>query len=174
VRARRAWVKQVAERFAEHCGRIGERGEIVLRYETTVPANAESVELALEEAIATRRASDLRYGMTQVGPHRDDLTMLLDGRELRAFGSAGQQRTAAIALRALEAETLRDASGAAPVFLLDDPFAELDARRATRVLSLLGEIGVGQTVLAVPRDSDIPRELTGLPRFRVEAGTVTQ
>lgn len=173
VRARRAWVKQVAERFAERCARIGERGEIVLRYETAVAANAESVELALEEAIAARRASDLRYGLTQVGPHRDDLTMLLAGRELRAFGSAGQQRTAAIALRTLEAETLRDARGASPVFLLDDPFAELDARRATRVLSLLNEIGVGQTVLAVPRDSDIPAELTDLPRFRVEAGTIT-
>ena len=173
VRARRAWVKQVAERFAERCATIGERGEIVLRYETTVAANAESVELALQEAIAARRASDLRYGLTQVGPHRDDLTMLLDGRELRTFGSAGQQRTAAIVLRTLEAETLRDAHGASPVFLLDDPFAELDARRATRVLSLLNEVGVGQTVLAVPRDSDIPRELTELPRFRVEAGTVT-
>ena len=107
-----------------------------------------------------------------MGPHRDDLSLTLDGRELRAFGSAGQQRTAAFALRTLEAETLRDALGASPVFLLDDPFAELDAGRAARVLQLLRDVGLGQTVLAVPRDSDIPDELTALPRYRVDRGRI--
>lgn len=174
VRARRSWVKQVAERFAERCATIGERGQVSFRYESSADVNAESVELALSESLAAKRLSDLRHGITQVGPHRDDLTMLLDGRELRTFGSAGQQRTAAIALRTLEAETLRDAHGASPVFLLDDPFAELDERRASRVLVLLRDVGIGQTVLAVPRDSDIPAELTDLARYRVVAGTVTQ
>lgn len=174
VRARRAWVTQVRERFAERCAAIGERGVVTLRYDTAVDANAESVELALSSALAAKRASDLRYGLTQVGPHRDDLTMLLDGREVRTFGSAGQQRTAAIALRTLEAETLRDAHGASPVFLLDDPFAELDARRASRVLTLLREVGIGQTVLAVPRETDIPPELTELARYRVLAGSVSR
>lgn len=172
IRARRAWVKQVAERYAERCAAIGERGEAELCYETTVDPNAESVEQALADAIASRRSHDLRYGLTHVGPHRDDLSLSLDGRELRAFGSAGQQRTAAFALRTLEAETLRDARGAAPVFLLDDPFAELDAGRAARVLGLLRDVGLGQTVLAVPRDSDIPEELTALPKCRVERGRI--
>lgn len=173
VRSRRAWVGRVASRFAERCEAIGERGVAELRYETSLNANAESLELALAEAIATKRTTDLKLGVTQVGPHRDDLTMLLDGRELRTFGSAGQQRTAAIALRTLEAETIRDARGTSPVFLLDDPFAELDARRAARVLTLLREIGLGQTVLAVPRDSDIPPELISLARYRVANGRVT-
>jgi DNA replication and repair protein RecF len=174
IRARRSWVSQVAERFAERCASIGERGVVTLRYDTAIDPNAESVELALSSALAAKRSSDLRYGLTQVGPHRDDLTMLLDGRELRTFGSAGQQRTAAIALRTLESETLRDAHGASPVFLLDDPFAELDARRASRVLTLLREVGVGQTVLAVPRDTDIPPELTELTRYRVTSGSVSR
>jgi len=173
VRARRAWVAQVSDRFADRCGVIGERGAPALRYETAVAANAESVELAIGTALAGRRGSDVRAGLTQFGPHRDDLTMLLDGRELRIFGSAGQQRTAAIALRTLEAETLRAAHGASPVFLLDDPFAELDERRAARVLSLLNDVGVGQAILAVPRDTDIPAELTALSRHRVIAGRVS-
>jgi DNA replication and repair protein RecF len=172
MRVRRAWITQVASRFAERCAAIGERGTIHLKYETRVDANAESIEVALADALAAKRSSDLRYGLTQTGPHRDDLIMLLDGRELRTFGSAGQQRTAAIALRTLEAETLREARGAAPVFLLDDPFAELDVRRATRVLTLLREVGLGQTVLAVPRDTDIPDELTELPRCRVDNGRI--
>jgi DNA replication and repair protein RecF len=172
IRSRRVWVMQVAGQFAERCAAIGERGRVELRYDTSVNANAESVEKAIAEGLAARRESDLRLGLTQVGPHRDDIVMRIDGRELRTFGSAGQQRTAAIALRSLEAETIREARGASPIFLLDDPFAELDARRAQRVLALLGEIGLGQTLLAVPRDSDIPPELTTLPRFRIANGAM--
>ena len=100
----------------------------------------------------------------------------LDGRDLRVFGSAGQQRTAAIALRMLEAATVTERRGLAPMFLLDDPFAELDARRSARILSLLEREGMGggQTVLAVPRDSDIPAELTRLERFRIAGGVMTR
>lgn len=172
ARTRRAWVARMQEPFAERCVTIGERVPMEMRYVTSVNANAERLELALAEALAGKRGSDLRMGMTLAGPHRDDLGMLLGGRDLRTFGSAGQQRTAAIALRTLEAETVRDARGASPVFLLDDPFAELDVRRATRVLALLHDIGFGQTILAVPRDADIPAELTSLARARVAAGRV--
>lgn len=172
--ARRAWVEHARDRFARRCAAVGERGEIALRYATTLQTTRDvlSARLSLAESLAAKRASDLRYGLTQAGPHRDDVVMLLDGHELRTFGSAGQQRTAAIALRTLEAETLREARGVSPIFLLDDPFAELDAGRAARVLSLLSDVGLGQTVLAVPRDSDIPNELTQLPRSRVSAGRV--
>ena len=67
--------------------------------------------------------------------------MTLDGRELRAVGSAGQQRTAAVALRLLEAETYQRRSGSAPVFLMDDPFAELDAKRGAAIVSVLQRLG---------------------------------
>jgi DNA replication and repair protein RecF len=61
------------------------------------------------------------------------------------------------------------------VFLLDDPFAELDVRRATRILAMLTQgASEQQIILAVPRESDIPAELTGLERLRVRAGAVTR
>ena len=116
-------------------------------------------------------ASTCGAGSRTPGPHRDDLALTLDGRELRAFGSAGQQRTAAIALRLLEAETLRERLGAAPLFLLDDPFAELDVRRSARILELLADQGMGQTLLTVPRESDIPPALTTLARWRIARGS---
>src|SRR5688500_278836 len=147
IRSRRSWVLRHAEVFAERCARIGERSKVELRYDAAVSVNAESVELALAEAISARRSADLRLGLTTLGPHRDDLPILIDGREMRDFGSAGQQRSAAIALRTLEADTLRTAREAAPVFLLDDPFAELDERRAARVMSLMRDVGLGQTIL---------------------------
>jgi DNA replication and repair protein RecF len=174
MRARVEWVRRAQARFAERCQRIGETSGVALRYAASVdpPSSAVSVEEALLAALASRRGTDLRLGVTGVGPHRDDLVLLLDGRELRTFGSAGQQRTAAIALRTLEAETVRDARDAAPVFLLDDPFAELDATRSARVLGLLQEIGLGQTVLAVPRETDIPAALSPLPRYRITQGCI--
>jgi DNA replication and repair protein RecF len=110
--------------------------------------------------------------VTLDGPHRDDLALELDGRELRTYGSAGQQRTAAIALRLLEAATIREAHAAEPLVLLDDPFAELDVHRAGRILELLEDGARGQTVLAVPREAEVPPRFTRLARYRVVQGDV--
>ena len=126
----------------------------------------------MARALEETRPLDLRRGLTHAGPHRDDLALTLEGRELRIFGSAGQQRTAAIALRLLEGETLNERLGARPLLLLDDPFAELDARRSARIRELLAARGMGQTLLAVPRESDIPPALTQLARWRIAGGVV--
>jgi recombinational DNA repair ATPase RecF len=74
----------------------------------------------------------------------------------------------------LEAATFTERTTRAPIFLLDDPFAELDVRRSTRILEWLSrdERGAGQTILAVPRETDIPSELTRLRRLRVAGGAV--
>lgn len=171
--ARRSWVEAHRARYAELCAAIGERGTADIRYASAIAGtDPATVRDALREALARTRAADLRRGLTHAGPHRDDLVLALDGRELRAYGSAGQQRTAAIVLRLLEADTRRAAAGAEPVILLDDPFAELDAGRALRILELLGAQRTGQTVLAVPRDDDIPPRLTRLARYRVAAGAI--
>lgn len=176
-RERVLWSEQAAPRFAELCAAIGEQAPVAMRYATSLqPSSSSAVEdvsRALADSLEERRGLDMRRGLTHSGPHRDDLTLTLDGRELRAFGSAGQQRTAAIALRLLEAETLRARLGAAPLFLLDDPFAELDVRRSAHILDLLDEHGMGQTLLTVPRESDIPPALTSLARWGIESGVVT-
>ena len=129
---------------------------------------------ALLAAFDRQRKHDIRRGITHSGPHRDDLTLMLDGRELRVFGSAGQQRTAAIALRMLEGETLRESRGLSPLLLLDDPFAELDVHRSANILELLRGAGLGQTILVVPRESDIPPELLQLERRRIRSGIITE
>jgi DNA replication and repair protein RecF len=172
-KARRAWVEAVAGRFEELCHEIGETSVVRIRYASSLaPTDDPAVALAL--ALDEKRAHDLRRGLTHAGPHRDDLVVTIDGRDLRVFGSAGQQRTAAIALRMLEAATFSERTGRAPVFLLDDPFAELDARRSARILGLLARDGLGQTMLAVPRESDIPAQLTRLDRVDVVAGAVSR
>ena len=175
--ARREWVDSVADRLTSLCHDIGEAGAVAVRYSSSLlPSTMASADVAsaLVSALEDKRDHDARRGLTHAGPHRDDLVITLDGRDVRTFGSAGQQRSAAIALRMLEAATFRERSGRAPVFLLDDPFAELDVRRAARILGMLtARGGDQQIILAVPRESDIPNELTSLERLRVAGGVVT-
>lgn len=165
------WVRQRANEFSRLTSAIGESGTSLMSYSSSI-AKESDIRGALENALARHRRHDIRRGMTHSGPHRDDLSLTLDHRDLRLFGSAGQQRTAAIALRMLEGDTIRESRGIAPVLLLDDPFSELDVKRSAKILDLLRGSGMGQTVLAVPRASDIPPELIGLERRTVHAGLI--
>jgi DNA replication and repair protein RecF len=171
IETRARWVASSAPEFARLSEEIGENGEAQIRYVSPF-AESEARYDVLLAAFEEKRALDMRRGLTHVGPHRDDLELTLDGRDLRLFGSAGQQRTAAIALRMLEAATLRDHAGAEPVLLLDDPFAELDIRRAARILLMLEKRGLGQTILVVPRESDIPPGLMRLDRLQMRDGSI--
>jgi DNA replication and repair protein RecF len=171
IEKRAKWVTDRRDEYAGLSDEIGEKGDAHMRYVCAF-ADSEARHDVLLAALEEKRPLDMRRGITSVGPHRDDLELTLDGRDLRLFGSAGQQRTAAIALRMLEAATLRDHAGAEPLLLLDDPFAELDIRRAARILLVLEKRGLGQTILAVPRESDIPPGLMRLERLRVSDGMV--
>lgn len=170
-KARLDWIERNAERFAALCSAIGESAAVTMRYASAVGPE-DDLAAALARALAERRTSDVRRALTHAGPHRDDLILTIAGRELRTFGSAGQHRTAAIALRMVEADTLSDRRGGRPLMLLDDPFAELDLRRASRIVDLLAQEGLGQTILAVPRESDIPAGLPSLERRRIRAGEI--
>ncbi len=185
------FVRGHAERFSQLADAIGERLPVTMRYAVSSAAGATGLgddgddrsrdltahsahyREAFTRALTHQRPQEMRRGMTLVGPHRDELALLLGGRELRTFGSAGQQRSAAIALRLLELATLRDAIGGTPLLLLDDPFAELDLGRAGRVLSLLEDTGVDQVLLAVPRVEDIPDAFTRLERRTMRDGVLT-
>lgn len=181
VAARQAFVRAQSERYVQLCTAIGERQPALLRYQSVGGDNSEALSTsataqgeALTAALMQQRGTELRRGMTLVGPHRDDLLLQLGGRDLRTFGSAGQQRSAAIALRLLELATLREAIGSAPLLLLDDPFAELDLGRAARVLHLLEDAGATQVLLAVPRVEDIPEAFTRLARCTMRDGLLTE
>lgn len=167
--ARREWTACWQERYAEFCAELGEGDPPTARYAARHEAEEEDAP-ALLRALGATLDRDLRRGMTTMGPHRDDVRLELDGHELRRFGSAGQQRTAAIALRLLEAETLRQARGAPPIGLYDDVFAELDADRQARLLRLIRTSLPGQAILTAPRESEVPEELLNRPRWTMARG----
>jgi len=172
IETRARWVDAHAGDFTQLAERIGEQGRAEMHYSSPF-ADAEARHDVLLAAFDEKRALDMRRGLTHVGPHRDDLEITLDGRDLRMFGSAGQQRSAAIALRMLEAATLRERAGAEPLLLLDDPFAELDIHRAGKILVMLEERGLGQTILVVPREADIPAGLMRLDRLAIQNGALS-
>jgi DNA replication and repair protein RecF len=117
-------------------------------------------------------------GQTLSGPHRDDLGFAYESGDravdLREFGSGGQVRTAAIALRMIEAETIHANRNRDCLVLLDDIFAELDAPRSARIMELLETDERGQVILTAPKESDIRLRGGRLESWRISAGKVFQ
>ena len=111
------------------------------------------------EQLRLRHRLDYLRGYTSLGPHRDDLEIFHEGRPLRAYGSQGQQRTAALALKLSELEFIRSVREEYPVLLLDDVLSELDQHRREKLLGFIN--GTVQTFLTVndrhlaPVDGDV-------------------
>ncbi len=123
----------------------------------------------LSEALSHLRREDLLRGVTTVGPHRDDLSVVLDGRPARTHASQGEQRSLALALRLAVHRELEEATGQSPLLLLDDVFSELDPNRSRGVLSALqSEQTLLTTAGALPPDIDYSA------RFRVTGGRIVR
>jgi len=111
------------------------------RYKTVVdnPDEIDRLERKLEEELQARLVKDLERGVTTVGPHRDDITFLLDGLELRRFGSQGQHRLFALSLKLAELYFFSDMLDDLPIFLLDDVFGDLDSAKTAVLMRMLAE-----------------------------------
>jgi DNA replication and repair protein RecF len=166
---------RLSPRFARIAARIARsEGGYGFVYRSSVPVeperadHEESVRDAWSRALVDRYEVDRARGWTTVGPHRDDLELRLDDRELARYGSQGERRTAAVALRLLEAEVLETDTGQRPILLLDDVFSELDEGRAERLLEWLGDRH--QRFVTSPRP--LPWLADGLARWTVAAGRI--
>jgi DNA replication and repair protein RecF len=163
-------VARVAEGFPALAAELGLSGAADVRYRPRTRATTPE-ELAAE--LAERRQSDLDRGFTQHGPHRDDLVMVRDGRELKAFGSQGEQRIALLALLLAERAVLADERGAPPLLLLDDVMSELDADRRALLVQRLDD--GGQAVITTTELAHVPgAEAAATVRLAVAPGAVLQ
>ncbi len=131
-------------------------GTVRLEYRSALPAGI--TEDAFVAEMRRRRPEEVRRGQSLVGPHRDDVVMEQDGREVRTYGSRGQQRVLALALRLAEAGPVTRAVGSAPILLLDDALSELDREVQRNVLDHVE--GLGQVFLTTA-DGDLPRRAAG-------------
>ncbi|WP_066460686.1 DNA replication/repair protein RecF [Sanguibacter suarezii] len=149
--------------------------------------SAAQIELQLLEAMAAVRSKEIERGVCLVGPHRDDVVLTLGGLPAKGYASHGESWSFALALRLASYRLLTDGpehipgaesfwfaeSGpdTEPVLILDDVFAELDARRRTRLAELVA--GAGQVIITAAVLDDIPDQLVGT-RLDVAGGTVTR
>ncbi len=142
-------------------------GQVRLEYRCALGPNP--TEANFVEALEGRLADEQRRGQTLSGPHRDDLLIEVDGRDLRTFGSRGQQRLMALALRLAEAGPVAEAVGSNPVLLLDDALSELDPAVQRRVLEHIA--GAGQVFLTTA-DAALP-DVGTAAWWEVRGGQVT-
>jgi DNA replication and repair protein RecF len=163
-------VAAVEDGVAAIARELGLAGEVALRYRPRSKAQ-DAAGLAAE--FAERLEADLERGFTTHGPHRDDLALVRDGRDLRVYGSQGEQRLGLLALLLAEREVLEAERGAPPLMLLDDVMSELDADRRGRLVERLcagGQAVVTTTDLAHVPAADGP----GVTRVAVADGVVLQ
>ncbi|MBJ7331226.1 MAG: DNA replication/repair protein RecF [Solirubrobacteraceae bacterium] len=156
----------LAEPFVTAASDLGLAGEGELRYRPRT--HAEHPEGFATE-LAERIEGDLERGFTGHGPHRDDILLARDGRELRAYGSQGEQRLALLALLLAERDALADARGAVPLLLLDDVMSELDPIRRGKLAERLD--GPGQSVITTTDLAHVPgAETAPVVRIAVRDG----
>ena len=145
-----------------------------------------TLEKRLLDALQAVRAKEVERGVTLVGPHRDDLVLTLGGLPAKGYASHGESWSFALALRLASYRLLKDGAPAGlesllwadqwgpdgePVLVLDDVFAELDARRRDRLAELVAD--AGQVIITAAVAEDVPAVLDGA-RFAVQGGTVTR
>jgi DNA replication and repair protein RecF len=163
-------VALLAEPFAARTEQLGLSGSAALEYRPRSRA-ADAEELVAE--LRERLAADLERGFTGHGPHRDELAILRDGRELRVYGSQGEQRLALLALLLAERALLASERGDTPLMLLDDVMSELDARRRELLAAELSERG--QSVIATTDLGHVPGATAGsVTRLGISPGAVLQ
>jgi len=200
VRSRNALLKQPApdvlllDSYSEQLAKLG--GEIIRHRRELIPKlsplarlayrrisnDAEELRIAYEPSVksdftvelAQVRDRERRFRATLLGPHRDDLQLLLNEKSAAQFGSEGQKRTLAIALKMAQAEYLTGIHGSAPVLLIDDVMGELDVKRRSGLLPLLERAReTSGQVFMTCTEENWPRELgRELQRWEVKAGTL--
>ena len=117
-----------------HAGLSGGKETLSVAYEPNVTAEN------FRDRLAANQFQEIRQRQTLTGPHRDDLNFIINGADIRRFGSQGQQRTAALSLKLAEIELVKKIVKDYPVLLLDDVLSELDSKRQEHLLSEITHI----------------------------------
>ena len=157
-----------------------QKEELVVNYELKTNSSAiicsqeDSLESWREWYLAKlreRQTIDVLRGSTGIGPHRDDLSIMVNDNNLRSFGSQGQQRSGALALKLAEMEYVKKEAGEYPVLLLDDVMSELDSERRKQILNFID--GRVQTFITV-NDKNLIPELACNRYFFVSEGSICE
>ncbi|MBI4897809.1 MAG: DNA replication and repair protein RecF [Actinobacteria bacterium] len=148
---RAAAIEQITLRFTVMADELGLSGSPGLRYRASA---AEATEESFVQQLAERRESDLARGFSTFGPHRDEVVVSLDGREVRTYGSQGQQRLSLLAMLLAECEAITRVTARSPLILLDDVMSELDAKRRDKLVERVSDLG--QVLITATERAHVP------------------
>lgn len=164
--ARLELIDELAPRIARaYAGIAPESRPACVEYRSSIDYSDRTVvEAQLLTALAAQRGREIERGLTLVGPHRDDLGLNLGTQPAKGFASHGETWSYAIALRLAEFDLLRS-DGTDPILVLDDVFAELDARRREKLVHLAAS--AEQVLITAAVDEDLPDSLEAIVRFEV-------
>lgn len=142
IKNRMEYVKMLSERAAlYHDGISKNSEELKIRYISSADIkntdSTEEIEKKLRNKFYENRVNDIRTGVTNYGPHRDDIEILINDKNAKSFASQGQQRSAVLSLKLAEADVLKEKMNEKPVILLDDVLSELDSKRQDFLLNEL-------------------------------------
>lgn len=125
----------------------------------------------MESELLKNQARDLKFGMTSIGPHRDDMCFNIQDVDIRRFGSQGQQRSCALSLKLSEIELVKQSIKETPVLVLDDVLSELDSSRQNFLLNSIHDI---QTVITCTGLDEFVKNRFEINKvFRIVNGTVS-
>ena len=131
----------------------------------------EDLKIWYNKMLGQFREDDIWRGSTSIGPHRDDISFVVNGVDIRKFGSQGQQRTAALSLKLSEIELVKRLIGDTPVLLLDDVLSELDSGRQNYLLNSIENI---QTLITCTGLDEFVNHRFSINRiYKVTDGSVT-
>ena len=137
-------LRKNAEYF--HNGISKEKEDLNIEYISTIKdidvENLDNIRDRFLKSLRDNLREDLYNGFTTVGPHRDDINILINGMKAKNFGSQGQQRSAVLSLKLSEANLLSEIHGEKPVLLLDDVLSELDSKRQNYLLNKIDDYQV--------------------------------
>ncbi|HEU4595507.1 MAG TPA: DNA replication and repair protein RecF [Pyrinomonadaceae bacterium] len=154
--------------------RLFEREEVTIRYASALEGRGDLSDYGalIRERLSFRLQAEIASGYALIGPHRDDLEILFDGHDIRAFGSSGQQRSALILLDLAAISVYHSWHSEYPVFVLDDVDAELDRRRISQLLEYLKERT--QTFITTSKESLVSEFSPSASVFEVKGGEVLE
>ena len=166
---RREYIERLSDVAAAiHRDIADDRERLEIRYLPSVSAGDDAQ--AFLEALFGARETDARRLTTTVGAHRDDVQILVEGRDVRAYGSQGQQRTAALSMRLSELDVMREQLGEWPMLMLDDVMSELDPGRRRQ---LVGRLKGVQTFITCTDAADLAGAEVG-KAWRVAQGELKE
>lgn len=169
---RNDFLKRLAPKAKEvHFYLTDGKEELEVGFDHSYEGSEKEIADAFLAELTERREKDMELGYTSIGPHRDDLKLMINGKDVKTYASQGQMRTTALSLKIAETEIFKERYGESPVLILDDALSELDKKRQKKLLERIKGV---QTIITC---TDVDEEVMGTvdsTRFLIDGGRLVE